>query len=70
MNDAIDRFTVHALVRNLPVTLINHATGPHSFDLFDDSETSRQVIQQILGFLRFQLALLPSTAAIQFPSSS
>jgi len=61
---------MHALALNLPVTFINQATGPHSFDLFDDSETSRQVIQQILGFLRFQLALLPSTAAIQFPSSS
>jgi hypothetical protein len=55
LNDAIDRFAMHALERNLPITLINHATGPHSFDLFDDSETSRQIIRQILGFLRLQL---------------
>ena len=68
LNDAIDRFVSHSLARNLPVTIVNHATGPHSFDLFDDSETSREVIRQILGFLRFQLR--PSTAAIHVPSSS
>jgi fermentation-respiration switch protein FrsA (DUF1100 family) len=56
LNDAIDRFAAHALARNLPITLVNHATGPHSFDLFDDSETSRQIIRQILAFMRSHLA--------------
>ena len=55
LNDAIDRFVAHALARNLPITLINHATGPHSFDLSDDSETSREVIRGILSFMRFLL---------------
>jgi hypothetical protein len=45
----------HALARNLPITLVNHATGPHSFDLSDDSETSRGVIRGILAFIRLLL---------------
>ncbi|HEX3578761.1 MAG TPA: hypothetical protein VHY33_09375, partial [Thermoanaerobaculia bacterium] len=36
VNPSIDRFVAHALTRNLPLTLVNHATGPHSFDIFDD----------------------------------
>jgi acetyl esterase/lipase len=52
LNPSIDRFVAHALARNLPLTLVNHATGPHSFDLFDDSETTRSIIRQILDFIR------------------
>ena len=55
LNDSIDRFVAKALALNRPVTLVNHATGPHSFDLLDDSETSREIIRQVLGFLRSQL---------------
>jgi dienelactone hydrolase len=55
LNDTIDRFLAKALSRNLPVTLVNHAAAPHAFDLLHDSETTRQVIRDILAFLRFQL---------------
>ena len=55
LNDTLDRFIAAALARNLPMTLINHATAPHSFDLVDDSETSRDVIRRMLAFLRFHL---------------
>lgn len=55
LNASIDRFLSHAVARNLPITFVNHATGPHSFDLLDDSETSRNIIRQILSFLRSQL---------------
>jgi hypothetical protein len=57
LNDMLDRFVAGALSRNLAVTVVNHATGPHAFDLFDDSETSREIIRQILAFTRFNLAL-------------
>jgi len=40
---------------NRPITLVNHAEGPHSFDLLDDSETSRRIIRQVLDFLTSQL---------------
>lgn len=55
LNEAIDRFAVKALVRNLPLTLVNHATAPHAFDLSEDNEATRELIRQILAFLRFHL---------------
>jgi hypothetical protein len=39
----------------VPITFVNHDTGPHGFDLLQDSETSREIIRQILRFLRSQL---------------
>jgi len=55
LNNALDLLVARALARNLPVTLVNHATGPHAFDLDDDSETSREIIKQILAFMRFHV---------------
>jgi hypothetical protein len=56
LNDSIDVFARKALEMNLPITLINHSTAPHAFDLMDDSDSSRNVIGNILGFLRLPLA--------------
>ena len=55
LNDALDRFVAGALACNLPLTFVNHASGPHAFDLFDDSDTSREIIRRILAFLQFHL---------------
>lgn len=55
LNESLDRFVCEALKHNLPLTLVNHAEGPHAFDLFDDGETSREVVRQILAFMRFHL---------------
>jgi acetyl esterase/lipase len=55
LNEALDRFLAHAVARNLPITFVNHPTGPHAFDILEDSEATREVIRQILAFLRFQL---------------
>ena len=55
LNDSIDRCLAQALTRNRPITFVNHATGPHAFDLLQDSETSREIIRQVLNFLRSQL---------------
>ena len=55
LNESIDRCFAKALTLNRPVTLVNHATGPHSFDLLDDSETSRLIIRQVLDFLTSEL---------------
>jgi hypothetical protein len=56
LNDSLDRFVSEALAHNLPLTFVNHPTGPHAFDLLDDSETSRAIIRQILAFMRFHLS--------------
>jgi AraC family transcriptional regulator len=55
LNEALDRFITHALAANLPITVANHATGPHAFDMLHDSETTRDIIRQILAFLRLHL---------------
>ena len=55
LNETLDRFIAHALAANFPVTVANHATVPHAFDSMDNSETSREIIRQILTFLRFHL---------------
>ena len=56
LNDALDRFVGAALAVNLPVTVTNYATGPHAFDLFDDTRTSRDIVKQVLAFLQFHLS--------------
>jgi dienelactone hydrolase len=55
LNAALDRFVTESLRHNLPVTVVNHAEAPHAFDLFHDSEASREIIRQTLRFLQFQL---------------
>jgi len=57
MNASIDSFIRHGLKENLPLTLVNHAEGPHAFDLFDDSRTSRDILRQTLRFLRQHLTV-------------
>jgi len=62
LNETLDRFLARALARNLPLTFVNHSTAPHAFDLFHDSETSREIVRRILAFLQFHL--LHSAVAI------
>ena len=56
LNESLDNFVRGALRCNLPLTLVNHADAPHAFDLFHDSDTTREIIRQILTFLRFHLS--------------
>ena len=56
----VDRLIEGALARNLPLTVINHATGGHGFELDQDSTASIDVIQQVLGFLRRHLVTEPA----------
>ena len=56
LNASLDAFVAAALRRDLPVTLLNQAGAPHSFDLFEDSEASRASIRTILRFLHEHLA--------------
>lgn len=55
LNDALDRFLLNALRTNLPVTLINHHIAPHAFDILDDTDASRAVIERIVGFMQSHL---------------
>lgn len=55
LNACMDRFVDRALAHNLPVTLVNHATGPHAFDLEDDGPGARAAIRQVLAFFAAHL---------------
>ena len=55
LNETLDRFVTKALTCNLPITFTNHATAPHAFDVTHDSEASREIVRQILAFMRFHL---------------
>lgn len=61
LNETLDGFLCKALACNLPLTFVNHSEAPHAFDLFHDCETSREVIRQILEFLRFNLRSVTDT---------
>ena len=55
LNTALDRYIAAALARNVPITVVNHSTGHHAFDLMDDGECSRAIIRQTLAFLQMHL---------------
>lgn len=56
LNASLDRFVVRALAANLNLTVINHADGPHAFDIFDAGARSCTAIRSVLGFLESTLA--------------
>lgn len=51
VKESTDAFVAEALRCNLPITLTNHAEGPHAFDVAHDSEMSRAIVRQCLSFL-------------------
>lgn len=60
LNETLDRFLCEVLTRNLPLTFVNHDAAPHAFDLLDDSEITREIVRQILAFMRFHLLAVPA----------
>ena len=56
VNASIDRFARYAATRGLDVEVVEHPTGPHAFDVLEDSDTSRVVIRRVVEFLRGRLS--------------
>jgi hypothetical protein len=56
INESLDNFLIHALRRDLPVTLVNHQGAPHGFELYLDDARTYEIVRQILGFMRFHLS--------------
>jgi len=54
-NQAIDYYISQAIAANIPLTLINYTEGHHAFDVLDDSEKSRDIIQQTVKFYKYHL---------------
>jgi len=57
LNQAFNNFYAKALEQNLPITLINYSNGLHAFDLYNDNDTTRQIIKTTLDFWKFNLQL-------------
>ena len=55
LNAAMDRFIAAALAANAPVTVVNHPSGEHGFDMLNDDDRSREIIRGVLEFLRTYL---------------
>ena len=56
VNASIDRFARYAESRALDVEVADHPTGPHAFDVLEDSDASRAVIRRVVEFLRDRLS--------------
>jgi len=63
LNAGIDAFVAQALRANLPLTLINHHTAPHAFDIGEDTDASRLTVMRTLAFL--QLNLRPAVVPVR-----
>ena len=55
LNESIDEFIQVAMANNVPLTLMNHPSGTHAFDIFNDDERSREIIRATLEFIRTHL---------------
>lgn len=55
LNEALDAFIAEAINQNVTLTLFNHPTGQHAFDVLDDNERSHEIIQGTLAFLHTHL---------------
>jgi hypothetical protein len=52
VNQEIVALAGRAIAQNAPVTLLNHPTGYHGFELFNDDDATRAVIDETLAFVR------------------
>jgi dienelactone hydrolase len=55
LNRALDELLRQALGLNLPVSLVNYASGTHGFAVDDASSQSQGVVEQVVSFLRLHL---------------
>ncbi|GCF10109.1 alpha/beta hydrolase family protein [Dictyobacter arantiisoli] len=55
LNSALDQFVGEALAQNVELTLMNHPTGQHSFDLLDKDARTEEIIEATLEFFQKHL---------------
>lgn len=61
LNSSIDRYVSDAIKLDAPITFITYPEGRHAFDLLDDTDESRRIINVTLDFLQHHLTA-PLTA--------
>lgn len=65
LNRTIDRWAAQAVAMEAPVTLLTYPQGRHGFELVDDTDESRRIVQHTLEFLKHHLTATPSRVAKQ-----
>jgi acetyl esterase/lipase len=55
INDSLDAFAAEASKRGLDVRVIKYPQGVHGFDISQDTDESRRIIAQAIGFVKGQL---------------
>jgi tetratricopeptide (TPR) repeat protein len=56
VNESIASLAALAVAQNAPFTLLNYAGGHHAFELIDDTDATRRVIEQTLDFVTVALS--------------
>jgi len=64
VNRGIGETAALAVLQNAPLTLLNHPTGHHAFEVFDDDAATREIIDRTLDFVKRATAA-PYQAAIR-----
>ena len=52
VNRRIGELVALAITQNAPVTLLNHPSGHHAFEMVDDDEATRDVIERTIDFVK------------------
>jgi dienelactone hydrolase len=52
MNRIIAELVTAAVAQNAPVTLLNHAGGYHGFEMFNNDDATRAVMEETIAFVR------------------
>lgn len=52
INNSIDAFMRRAVEISFPIQLLVHETGPHAFDILKDDDTSKDIIQSTIQFIK------------------
>jgi dienelactone hydrolase len=52
LNRAISELVTAAVAQNAPVTLLNHAGGYHGFEMYNNDDATRAVMEETIAFVR------------------
>lgn len=55
INQTLDHYVSQAITNNIPLTFVNYNNGQHSFDVMDDNDRSREIIEQTIKFMKSHL---------------
>lgn len=60
LNDGIDRFLAQAMLQDLRLEFINYLEGMHAFDIYNNTDESREIIIRTLDFMQKHLRKTPA----------